>query len=280
MFRRLQLYRWKPPRVRAYRVIALDGSTLTYQLETRAKGVELLQLVLKDLEILEGDYFGLLQSENKVVLISILYTERRDIKNLFAQQWIMLDKTLKKQLRGNEPYLLYMGVEVYPKDHNSLLYPTTRYQIYLQAKKDVESGSESSRDSCAREFLEVAQLEDGFGTFVYSDSGHRPFSLRLGPDGLCIVGSTRVDWDSVSKVSSFGRHLTICTMDTMQEIQAPPITVTFSSSSFCSSVVAHCMRLKSSYRLARDAIGGCGKLNRFMPQDSKIWQLSSRLGSL
>ncbi|KAL5481260.1 hypothetical protein EMCRGX_G021391 [Ephydatia muelleri] len=121
MFRRLQLYRWKPPRVRAYRVIALDGSTLTYQLETRAKGVELLQLVLKDLEILEGDYFGLLQSENK--------------------QWIMLDKTLKKQLRGNEPYLLYMGVEVYPKDHNSLLYPTTRYQIYLQAKKDVESGS-------------------------------------------------------------------------------------------------------------------------------------------
>lgn len=36
---------------------------------------------------------------------------------------------------GSGPYLLYMGVEVYPKDHNSLLSPTTRYaksrSVYL-----------------------------------------------------------------------------------------------------------------------------------------------------
>ena len=87
MFRRLHLYRWKPSSGHVYRVVALDGSTWTYELEvdihanvfrdkcnrfyrviqTRAKGTELLQLILRDLAIPDGDYFGLFQAENNRV---------------------------------------------------------------------------------------------------------------------------------------------------------------------------------------------------------------------
>ncbi|KAM4866037.1 band 4.1-like protein 2 isoform 4-T4 [Thomomys bottae] len=104
------------------KVILLDGTEYTCDLEKRAKGQMLFDKVCEHLNLLEKDYFGLLFQEN---------TEQKN--------WLDPAKEIKRQLR-NLPWLFTFNVKFYPPDPSQLTEDITRYFLCLQLRQDIASG--------------------------------------------------------------------------------------------------------------------------------------------
>nr|XP_033791445.1 tyrosine-protein phosphatase non-receptor type 14 isoform X2 [Geotrypetes seraphini] len=127
-------FRLKLRRTRRYNVLSkncfvtrihlLDTNVIEWTLSVESTGQECLEAVAQRLELRETYYFGL-WFRNKA----------------HQTRWVELEKPLKKQLDkfAIEP-LLFFGVMFYVPDVLRLEQEITRYQYYLQVKKDVLDG--------------------------------------------------------------------------------------------------------------------------------------------
>ncbi|CRL08683.1 CLUMA_CG021362, isoform A [Clunio marinus] len=107
----------------------LDNTNVKFNLDKKAKGSDLLATVFDHLELTERDYFGLkfCQSEN-------------------AERWLDSNKNVRKQWQKEQKNcspsmpILEFRVKFYVSDPSRLLEEYTRYQFYLQIKRDIWSG--------------------------------------------------------------------------------------------------------------------------------------------
>jgi len=115
-------------------VVFLDDSTQRFTLDKKAKGQELLNLVYQHLELTEREYFGLVFTENNVVLPP---GHAPDVT-----RWLDPSKPIRKQMRvkGITPVTLHFRVKFYVTDPSRLHEEYTRYHVYLQVKKDLSTG--------------------------------------------------------------------------------------------------------------------------------------------
>uniref|UniRef100_A0A8C1D3K8 Tyrosine-protein phosphatase non-receptor type n=1 Tax=Cyprinus carpio carpio TaxID=630221 RepID=A0A8C1D3K8_CYPCA len=106
------------------RIQLLNGEYVEFTLSVESTGQECLEAVAQRLELREITYF------------SLWYCNKQN-----QQRWIDLEKPLKKQLDkyGLEP-TVYFGVVFYVSSVTQLQQEITRYQFYLQLKKDVLEG--------------------------------------------------------------------------------------------------------------------------------------------
>ncbi|XP_030345640.1 band 4.1-like protein 2 isoform X4 [Strigops habroptila] len=104
------------------KVMLLDGTEYSCDLEKRAKGQVLFDKVCEHLNLLEKDYFGLLFYENS------------EQKN-----WLDSSKEIKRQIRGL-PWIFTFNVKFYPPDPSQLIEDITRYFLCLQLRQDIASG--------------------------------------------------------------------------------------------------------------------------------------------
>uniref|UniRef100_A0A8C3GQI4 Tyrosine-protein phosphatase non-receptor type n=1 Tax=Cairina moschata TaxID=8855 RepID=A0A8C3GQI4_CAIMO len=106
------------------RIRLLDNNVIECTLSVESTGQECLEAVAQRLELRETHYFGLWFLSKSQQL-----------------RWVELEKPLKKQLDkfANEP-LLFFGVMFYVPSVSRLQQEVTRYQYYLQVKKDILDG--------------------------------------------------------------------------------------------------------------------------------------------
>ncbi|NWV73084.1 E41L2 protein, partial [Dasyornis broadbenti] len=104
------------------KVMLLDGTEYSCDLEKRAKGQLLFDKVCEHLNLLEKDYFGLLFYENS------------EQKN-----WLDFSKEIKRQIRSL-PWIFTFNVKFYPPDPSQLIEDITRYFLCLQLRHDISSG--------------------------------------------------------------------------------------------------------------------------------------------
>ncbi|XP_008559372.1 tyrosine-protein phosphatase non-receptor type 4 isoform X2 [Microplitis demolitor] len=108
-------------------VVFLDDTQHTFQLDKRAKGQILLDLVFQHLELIEKDYFGLQYTENGAAVCP----------NSDAMRWLDPSKPVKKQIRSGQ---FFFKVKFYVSDPSKLQEEYTRYQFYLQIRRDILQG--------------------------------------------------------------------------------------------------------------------------------------------
>ncbi|NWT27347.1 E41L2 protein, partial [Cardinalis cardinalis] len=104
------------------KVMLLDGTEYSCDLEKRARGQVLFDKVCEHLNLLEKDYFGLLFYENP------------EQKN-----WLDSSKEIKRQIRSL-PWIFTFNVKFYPPDPSQLTEDITRYFLCLQLRQDIVSG--------------------------------------------------------------------------------------------------------------------------------------------
>ncbi|NXG48926.1 PTN14 phosphatase, partial [Psilopogon haemacephalus] len=135
------------------RIRLLDNNVIECTLSVESTGQECLEAVAQRLELRETHYFGLwFLSKNQ------------------QSRWVELEKPLKKQLDkfANEP-LLFFGVMFYVPSVSRLQQEVTRYQYYLQVKKDVLDGRLlSSLEQGIR--LAGLAVQAGFGDYNQFES--------------------------------------------------------------------------------------------------------------
>ncbi|XP_066871682.1 band 4.1-like protein 3 isoform X14 [Kogia breviceps] len=104
------------------KVILLDGSEYTCDVEKRSRGQVLFDKVCEHLNLLEKDYFGL------------TYRDAENQKN-----WLDPAKEIKKQIRSGAWHFSF-NVKFYPPDPSQLSEDITRYYLCLQLRDDIVSG--------------------------------------------------------------------------------------------------------------------------------------------
>nr|XP_044998578.1 band 4.1-like protein 3 isoform X2 [Jaculus jaculus] len=112
----------KKPKSMQCKVILLDGSEYTCDVEKRARGQVLFEKVCEHLNLLEKDYFGL------------TYRDAENQKN-----WLDPAKEIKKQIRSGAWHFSF-NVKFYPPDPAQLSEDITRYYLCLQLRDDIVSG--------------------------------------------------------------------------------------------------------------------------------------------
>ncbi|XP_040289700.1 band 4.1-like protein 3 isoform X12 [Bufo bufo] len=112
----------KRPKNMQAKVILLDGSEYTCEVEKRSRGQVLFDKVCEHLNLLEKDYFGLVY---------------RDLEN--QKNWLDPAKEIKKQTR-NGSWQFSFNVKFYPPDPSQLSEDITRYYLCLQLRDDIVSG--------------------------------------------------------------------------------------------------------------------------------------------
>ncbi|XP_038128509.1 tyrosine-protein phosphatase non-receptor type 21 isoform X1 [Cyprinodon tularosa] len=135
------------------RIQLLNGEFVEFTLSVESTGQECLEAVAQRLELREITYF------------SLWYYNKQN-----QQRWIDLEKALKKQLDkyGLEP-TVYFGVLFHIPSVTQLQQEITRYQYYLQLKKDVLEGRITcSLDQAIR--LASLAVQADFGDFNRYDS--------------------------------------------------------------------------------------------------------------
>ncbi|KAM3931275.1 band 4.1-like protein 2 isoform 11-T13 [Leptodactylus fuscus] len=104
------------------KVILLDKTEYSCEIEKRAKGQSLFMKVCENLNLLETDYFGL------------IYYDNSEQKN-----WLDPAKEIKRQIRSL-PWQFVFNVKFYPPDPSQLTEDITRYYLCLQLRQDIASG--------------------------------------------------------------------------------------------------------------------------------------------
>ena len=106
------------------RVVLLDNTEMTICISKKKKGHHLLQQVFNHLNLIETEYFGL---------------RYMDITN--QTYWLDEEKSMAGQiLKKTNTNTLYLGVKYYALDPGKLREEITRYQFFLQIKRDMLQG--------------------------------------------------------------------------------------------------------------------------------------------
>lgn len=100
-----------------------DTEVVECEFQSHDKGKQLLEYVCQQLNLVEKDYFGL-----------------RYVDQTRQRHWLDPAKAVIKQVKDMEPILLSFRVKFYPPDPFRLKEEITRYQIYLQLKRDLLHG--------------------------------------------------------------------------------------------------------------------------------------------
>uniref|UniRef100_A0A3Q2VV35 Tyrosine-protein phosphatase non-receptor type n=1 Tax=Haplochromis burtoni TaxID=8153 RepID=A0A3Q2VV35_HAPBU len=184
------------------RIQLLNGEFVEFTLSVESTGQECLEAVAQRLELREITYF------------SLWYLNKQN-----QQRWIDLEKPLKKQLDkyGLEP-TVYFGVVFYIPSVTQLQQEITRYQYYLQLKKDVLEG----RISCSLEqAIRLASLavQADFGDFNRYDSQEFLQKFELFP--IDWIQDERVLEEAIQKVALLYQGLPVpeAEMLYMQEVE-------------------------------------------------------------
>ncbi|XP_015206029.1 tyrosine-protein phosphatase non-receptor type 21 isoform X1 [Lepisosteus oculatus] len=135
------------------RIQLLNSEFVEFTLSVESTGQECLEAVAQRLELREVTYF------------SLWYLNKQS-----QQRWVDLEKPLKKQLDkyGLEP-TVYFGVVFYVPSVSQLQQEITRYQYYLQLKKDVLEGRIPCSVEQAVQLAGLAVQAD-FGDFDHYES--------------------------------------------------------------------------------------------------------------
>ncbi|PSN38304.1 FERM domain-containing protein 5 [Blattella germanica] len=100
-----------------------DTEVVECEFQCHHKGKYLLEHVCRQLNLVEKDYFGL-----------------RYVDHLRQRHWLDPAKAIVKQVKDMDPVLFSFRVKFYPPDPFRLKEEITRYQIYLQLKRDLLHG--------------------------------------------------------------------------------------------------------------------------------------------
>eukprot|EP00105_Crassostrea_gigas_P016564 XP_011433995.1 PREDICTED: serine/arginine repetitive matrix protein 1-like isoform X3 [Crassostrea gigas] len=107
-----------------FRILCLDDTDLHLSFKGSSKASNLLDRVFAHLNLVEKDYFGL-----------------RFVDQSDQTHWLDPQKPLSSQLKScSQPYTFYFGVKFYPPDPCKLKEEITRYQFFLQIKRDILQG--------------------------------------------------------------------------------------------------------------------------------------------
>ncbi|XP_067002691.2 FERM domain-containing protein 5 [Anabrus simplex] len=100
-----------------------DTEVVECEFQNHHKGKHLLEQVCRQLNLAEKDYFGL-----------------RYVDITRQRHWLDTAKTVLKQVKDMDPILFSFRVKFYPPDPFRLKEEITRYQIYLQLRRDLLHG--------------------------------------------------------------------------------------------------------------------------------------------
>ncbi|CAG9785118.1 unnamed protein product [Diatraea saccharalis] len=129
------------------KVMLLDETDLSINLSKKASAADLYEQVFYSLDLIEKDYFGL------------QFTDTNNVKH-----WLDPTKTIKKQVKIGPPYTLRLKVKFYSSEPNNLREELTRYQFFLQLKKDILESKLECPHSTAVELAALA-LQSELGDF-------------------------------------------------------------------------------------------------------------------
>ncbi|GBM20826.1 FERM domain-containing protein 5 [Araneus ventricosus] len=100
-----------------------DTEVLQCDFQSEHKGQYLLDYTCNALNLLEKDYFGL-----------------RYVDSHKQRHWLDLTKSILKQVKGMSPIVFCFRVKFYPQEPYRLKEEITRYQIFLQLRRDLLHG--------------------------------------------------------------------------------------------------------------------------------------------
>ena len=124
------------------RVVFLDDTCQTFEVDKRAKGQYLIDTVFRHLDLGEREYFGLMFNDSGADHVPVGHSPD-------VMRWLDPSKLVRKQVRincngqktGVTPVAtLYFRVKFYVTDPSRLKEEFTRYQVYMQVKKDISEG--------------------------------------------------------------------------------------------------------------------------------------------
>ncbi|XP_045498054.1 tyrosine-protein phosphatase non-receptor type 4 isoform X1 [Colias croceus] len=142
-------------------VLFLDDTQQSFQIEKKAKGSVLLELVFQHLELVEKDYFGLQFTENG---------SPPSATNTEITRWLDSSKSVKKQVGVNAQF--WLAVRFYPPEPCRLSEEFTRYLLCLQLRKLLLDGRMSAPRNTAlllASFTVQAELGD-YNTAEHSNT--------------------------------------------------------------------------------------------------------------
>lgn len=139
------------------KVMLLDDTDLSINLSKKASAADLYEQVFYSLDLIEKDYFGL------------QFTDTNNVKH-----WLDPTKTIKKQVKIGPPYTLRLKVKFYSSEPNNLREELTRYQFFLQLKKDILESKLECPHSTAVELAALA-LQSELGDF--DEALHTPATV-------------------------------------------------------------------------------------------------------
>lgn len=140
----------QPQKTFLARVHFLDDTCHTFEVQKRAKGQTLMEAVFDHLdEAIEQEYFGLMFHDDSAGSSSSASGMPKGHAP-DVMRWLDMTKLVRKQLRcsnhhsmasGKAPHVtVYFRVKFYMTDPSRLKEEFTRYQVYLQVKKDLTEG--------------------------------------------------------------------------------------------------------------------------------------------
>ncbi|XP_072940492.1 uncharacterized protein Dpy-30L2 [Epargyreus clarus] len=139
------------------KVMLLDETDLSINLSKKASAADLYEQVFYSLDLIEKDYFGL------------QFTDTNNVKH-----WLDPTKTIKKQVKIGPPYTLRLKVKFYSSEPNNLREELTRYQFFLQLKRDILESKLECPHTTAVELAALA-LQSELGDF--DETIHTPATV-------------------------------------------------------------------------------------------------------
>ncbi|XP_068428308.1 FERM, ARHGEF and pleckstrin domain-containing protein 1 isoform X1 [Clinocottus analis] len=158
-----------PGRHVTIRVRMLDDTEELFDISQKASGKVLFDLVCSQMNLIEGDYFGLeFQNHLKMTV------------------WLDHIKPIIKQLRRPKHTILRFAVKFFPPDHAQLLEELTWYLFALQIKQDVSCGRLTCNDTSAA--LMVSHIiQSEIGDFEESQCRSHLLNNNYIPDQMPLI---------------------------------------------------------------------------------------------
>lgn len=145
-------------------ILLLPGEELEIGYTLDSIGQDLLKSVVEKLSLLDEDYYGLKFSNHK--------------------QWLDLSKCAAKQFKALETSVLELKFKYYPAKPALLVNESTRYNLYLQLKSDLNEGRLGSDSQETLAYLIACILQSELGSYNTNSSNFKKYvsEFKFVPD--------------------------------------------------------------------------------------------------